>query len=136
MLEIHFSGTPGKFECLLNAKANSKKAITLFDKVAVLCAVGVKPEGKPLNTQTVSSLDNYIQAALNPPEVFQLMEQICLQREREKGRSVKNSSLFPCLQGASTAAKILVLTKMAMGKLNPTTLKKEIKFLKEVEKVK
>ena len=58
------------------AKGKVKKDISLQEKVDILRAVGLKPGNRPLNLKTVNSLDNFVQAALNPEEVFLLMIQV------------------------------------------------------------
>ena len=133
-MKLYFSGEHFNRLMEQTAKGVGRKDIETKDKIHVIRAVGLRPShNKPLNSKTVVSLDNYIQAALNPENVFSLMTQVAEKLEKD-GKGVK-LGLFQCLQGASSNAKVYVLSKLLNGNMTTSTMKTEIKKLKDVEKV-
>jgi hypothetical protein len=136
MIKLYFSDIPNRFEDLISAKPGSKKPISVADKIVILRGVGLRPVNQPLNKDTVVRLDNYIQAALHPEEVFSLMDKVSKKLDDAKGRSNSNSSsIFQSLQGASLEAKTEALTQLISGNITPTTFKKDLKLSKDIDKV-
>jgi hypothetical protein len=136
MIKLYFSDIPNRFEELISAKPGSKKPISVADKIVVLRGVGLRPLNQPLNKDTVVRLDNYIQAALHPEEIFSLMDKVSKKLDDAKGRTNSNSSsIFQCLQGASLEAKTEALTQLISGNITPTTFKKDLKLSKDIDKV-